>query len=73
MNAKRKGRRATIGADSDDRWDQIAEEAIREAEKVPCGLEEFARGLQVMEGTIRDRRQMAESEVEYHKANEEED
>lgn len=47
-----------------DVWEQIAEDAIREAEHVDCSLEDFARGLKDIEIAIRERRQLADAEVD---------
>lgn len=51
-------------ADPDDRWETIAEEAISAAEQVECDLGEFARGLRVIERSIRDRRELAADEAD---------
>jgi hypothetical protein len=47
----------------DDVWDEIAAECIQQAERVNCPLEEFARGMRVIETAIRERRQLADAEL----------
>ncbi len=51
--------------DPDDAWDRIAQSAIEEAEGVECALEEFARGLGIIEKGIRARKELAENEVQH--------
>ena len=52
-----------VMSDDDDVWDEIAAECIQQAERVNCPLEEFARGMRVIETAIRARRQLADARL----------
>jgi hypothetical protein len=52
-------------ADPDDQWEAIAEQAVSAAEGVDCVLSEFARGLLVIERSIRQRRELADDEARH--------
>lgn len=42
----------------EEEWERIAQEAISEAEKVECPIEDFLEGLKDIATTILDRRSM---------------
>jgi hypothetical protein len=48
----------------EDKFMAIAEEAISKAEQVKCPFDDFVAGLLDIEGVIRERRVLAEAELE---------
>lgn len=48
----------------EEKFEEIAQEAIKEAERVKCTFADFVQGLRDIEGTVRERRQAAEEELE---------
>lgn len=42
----------------DEQWEEIARDAISEAEKVKCPIEDFLEGLRQIEIAIRERREL---------------
>jgi len=47
-----------------DEFEAIAEEAVSRAEQVKCPFDDFVAGLLDIEGVIRERRVLAEEELE---------
>ena len=52
------------GANLDEVFEAIAEEAILAAEKVECSKERFVEGLKDMEMSLKDRRLLMQSEID---------
>lgn len=50
-------------ASLEDEFEKIIQKAIREAEKVPCELNEFLDGLKGMRSSLQERINITEAEV----------
>jgi hypothetical protein len=52
-----------VAKTTEERFEEIAEAAVREAEKVRCPFHEFVSGLEAMMSVLRERHNLAISEA----------